>query len=381
MATIEPFRIAVPEARLQQVLAKVRAAEFPPAPVDSSWAYGAESAYVRDLVHYWGTQFDWRKAEEGLNRYPQFRAEVEGIPIHFVHVKGKGPTPLPLILTHGWPGSFFEFLHMVDALTDPAAHGGDAADSFDVVIPSLPGYGFSGAPPRPIGPKATARMWHTLMTQVLGYSRFGAQGGDWGSAVSALLGHDFPDSLIGVHLNLFPLAAMPPEPSEEEKAWAARVATYTASEMGYFNEHATKPMTPAFALHDSPAGLAAWIVEKFAGWSDIDGDIESVYSKDELLTNIAIYALTGTIGTSIWMYRGMAEEAAVAPPFSGPIPVPTAFAQFPKDIAPWNPPRSVVQRGCNLKQMNTFAKGGHFAALEQPEALTGDIRSFFRGLR
>jgi microsomal epoxide hydrolase len=379
-----PFQVAVPQATIDRILAKVRLTDWPdgPAGVADGWAYGADLGYMKALAEHWTTRFDWRAAEARLNAHPQFTARVEDQDIHFVHVKGSGTKPLPLIITHGWPGSYWEFLHVVDRLAHPERHGGAAEDGFDLVIPSMPGYGFSSKPTAPIGPRRVAQLWRTLMVDVLGYPRFVAQGGDWGSAVTSYLGLDHGDVVGGIHVTMTPLALRVAPTTEAEMAWAGQAATYFEAEGAYFREHVTKPMTPAFALADSPVGLAAWIVEKFKGWSDVRGALDDVYSKDELLTNVMIYAVTNTIGSSIWMYRGAVEEAGggVAPA-GARVHVPTGVAAFPREMATYLAPRSLAEQAYNVIHWSEMPRGGHFPSLEAPDLFVGDVRDFFRMLR
>lgn len=288
---------------------------------------------------------------------------------------------MPLVLTHGWPGSVFEFLEAIGPLTDPARFGGDAGDSFDVVVPSLPGFGFSSKPKgMPVGPPTTARLWSKLMTEVLGYGKYGAQGGDWGNAVTVQLAREYPAALIGIHLNAAGAAAATEgEPSEEAREWLRAAATYRALEMDYFNEQQHKPQTVAFALSDNPLGAAAWIVEKMKGWSDSSDDLDRTFTKDQVLTNIMIYLVTDTMGTGVWFYRGASED--VAPPRRGKIEVPTGFAAFPREMPYLQPPRSVLERNLNLVHYTKMPKGGHFGCLEQPALFVEDVRAFFRKLR
>jgi pimeloyl-ACP methyl ester carboxylesterase len=337
---------------------------------------------MRDLARYWTTQYDWRKTEANLNRYPQFLARVGDYDIHFYHVKGRGPKPLPLVLTHGWPGSTFEFLEAIGPLSDPAAHGGSPDDAFDVIVPSLPGFGFSSKPKdTPIGRPTVAALWQRLMTDVLGYTRYGAQGGDMSGATSALMARLYPQSLVGIHMNgLGPAGPLPPEAeqTDEERAWVRRLNAYLATERDYFNEHVHKPQTIAFALHDNPVGTAAWIVEKLKGWSDSDSAIEPAFTMDQVLTNVMIYLVTDTIGTSIWMYRGNADEVAAA---QGKVTVPTGKASLPRESPGLDPPRSILERDYNLVHYTRMPRGGHFAFWEQPAPMVADVRQFFRKLR
>lgn len=379
--TARPFRVDIPAPSIRRILNRVREARLPDRLDASDWRYGVNWDYMKALAQHWTTRYDWRKAETGLNRYPQFLAPVGDYEIHFYHVRGNGPRPLPLLLTHGWPGSVFEFQEAIGPLTDPARFGGSADDAFDVVVPSLPGFGFSSKPKgKPIGPPTTARLWHQLMTSVLGYAKYGAQGGDWGQAVTLQLAGQFPDELIGIHLNAAGGAlAAEGEPTEEERAWQRASNAARATEIDYFNEQLNKPQTVAFALSDNPLGAAAWIVEKMKGWSDSGNDLDATFTKDQVLTNIMIYLVTETVGTGVWFYRGFAEDTA--PPRRGKLGVPTGFAAFPKEMPYLQPPRSVLERSLNLVHYTKMAKGGHFACLEQPESFVEDVRAFFRKLR
>ena len=376
-----PFRIDLPEAKLAHIRAKLQAADFSYAPVDDAgWRYGTDVAYLREFVDYWLNRFDWPAAQARLNRWPQFKAQVEDIDVHFYWVKSAAPNALPLILTHGWPGSVFEFHQMMDALTMPSPGPGQAGVAFDVVIPSLPGYGFSSRPARPIGPRRVAALWAKLMTEVLGYSRFAAQGGDWGCAVTTWLGNDFPNSVLAIHQNLC-VPPMRDEPADdEERRWRDTYRKVQNAESAYMMQHMTKPQTIGIALSDSPLGFTAWVLEKFHRWGDTHGDIESRFSKDDLITNLMLYLGTETVTSSIWMYHG-----AVLEMLSGTLPAtnvrcPTALAVFPAEFLPW-PPRSTVERFYNVQRWTQMAAGGHFAALEEPNLLIDDLRQFFGALR
>ncbi len=361
-APVKPFRVEVPRATINRILKRVKETRLPDRIDDNAWAYGANWDYMKSLTEYWTNRFDWRKAEANLNRYPQFTARVEDFDIHFYHVRGRSSNSLPLILTHGWPGSVFEFLEAI----------GPLSQDFDVVVPSLPGFGFSSKPKgKPVGPVTTARLWHQLMTQVLGYRRFGAQGGDWGLRVTMELAGQFPDSVVGIHLNAAPAGAPIENPTDEEREWQRAVIAARTAEIDYFNEQQHKPQTVAFALYDHPVGAAAWIVEKMKGWSD------AFFSEDQVLTNVMIYLVTDTVGTGIWYYRGAGEERSQ---LRGKIMTPTAFASFPKEMPYLCPPRSVIERGFNLVRYTKMPHGGHFACLEQPELFVADVREFFRNL-
>jgi pimeloyl-ACP methyl ester carboxylesterase len=376
-----PFRIEIPQSTINRILKRVKEAHWPDRIESTDWRYGANWDYMKALAGYWTTKYDWRKAEARLNRDPQFLASIGGYDVHFYHVRGKGPRPVPLVLTHGWPGSVLEFQDAIGPLSDPASFGGSAADAFDVVVPSIPGFGFSSKPRSPIGPPTTARLWHELMTSVLGYQRFGAQGGDWGSTITTELARAFPESMIGIHLNAagggIGNAA---DGSEEERNWQRASAAYRIAETDYFNEQQHKPETVSFALYDNPLGAAAWIVEKFRVWTDAGTALEPAVSRDQILTNIMIYLVTDTLATGVWFYRGAADDrSSTAPP--GRITVPTGFASFPAEMPLLNPPRSVLERGFNLVHYAKMAHGGHFACLEQPQLLVEDIRAFFRQIR
>jgi pimeloyl-ACP methyl ester carboxylesterase len=374
---ITPYRIEVPDAVLADLRERLARTRFPDEIPGSGWAY------LRELVAYWKDRFDWRAAEARLNAFRQIRAKVGGLGIHAIHEKGVGPKPLPLVITHGWPGSIAEFTKIIGPLTDPASHGGDPADAFDVVAPSMPGYGFSDHPTEPgMDPEKVAGLWVELMNG-LGYQRFGAQGGDWGAIVSTYLGLRHPASVIGIHLNM--VIAFPPNPANptegatpEELPALLALAEFFEKETGYQRIQGTKPQTLSYGLNDSPAGLAAWIVEKFRTWSDCDGDIEKRFSKDELLTNIMFYWATETANSSCRLYCE-AVRSGKFPPQNFKVEVPTGCSIFPKEIV--RPPRAWVDNMYNVKLWNRHPRGGHFAAMEEPAALVEDIRAFFRPLR
>jgi microsomal epoxide hydrolase len=376
---LRPFHASIPEATIKHILERVREARWPDRLDAPDWRYGANWDYMKALAQYWTTRYDWRKAEASLNRYPQFLARVGDFDIHFYHVKGKGPKPVPLMLTHGWPGSVLEFLEAIGPLSDPQRFGGSPEDSFDVVVPSVPGFGFSSKPSKPIGAPTMATLWNRLMTEVLGYSKYGAQGGDWGYAVTAQLARQYSDSLLGVHFNGIGGPAPPDaQQTEEERAWVRTVTAFVAAERDYFNEHQHKPQTVAFALTDNPLGTAAWITEKLRLWSDSGAGLDPVFTKDQVLTDVMIYLVTDTIGTSVWFYRGMIDDPAS---IGSRITVPCGFASFPHELPTLNPPRSVVERNYNLVHYSKMPRGGHFACWEQPELLVADVRNFFRKLR
>ena len=378
-AAPEPFSIHVDDAVLDDLRARLDATRWPDEVDGAGWTMGSNLAYMKDLAAYWRDGYDWREQERRLNALPQFRAEIDGLGIHFVHIEGKGPDPCPLIVSHGWPGSFFEMYKIAGPLTDPAAHGGDSADAFHLVVPSLIGYGFSDASREPgMTTHRMAELFGRLMIDTLGYQRFGAQGGDWGSAVTSSLAEQYPANVAGIHLNLVigRMARLAGETaSPEVEAYRAEMARWVRDESAYSIMQGTKPQTLGYALNDSPVGLAGWIVEKWRAWSDCDGDVERSYTKDELLTNVMIYWVTQTINSSVRLYRENRGEFGR----TGRIETPTAVAMFPKEIS--HPPRSLVERGYNVQQWTEMPRGGHFAAMEEPELLVEDVRAFFRGLR
>jgi pimeloyl-ACP methyl ester carboxylesterase len=381
---MEKFVINAKQAVLKDLTRRLDSARWPDEITDTGWDFGTNLAYLKALVAYWRDGYDWEKQQAALNRLPQYRLDLDGLGLHFVHVRGKGPAPLPLIITHGWPGSFVEMVKLIPLLTDPAAYGASAADSFDVIVPSLPGYGFSDRPRvRGMNPQRIAALWVRLMDE-LGYQRFGAQGGDWGSAVSSALGLDHPERIIGIHLNFiagrFLLGGTLEGPPSDAiaQAYLAKLRAWWNSEGGYNHLQATKPQTLAYGLNDSPVGLAAWIVEKFRTWSDCAGDPERVFSKDELLNNIMIYWITETISSSTRLYwEGREQPLRLSATNS--VKPPVAVALFPKEIP--MPPRELAQRGYNITRWTEMPAGGHFAAMEQPELLASDLREFFRSLR
>ncbi|MEM5385732.1 epoxide hydrolase [Paraburkholderia phymatum] len=381
---ITPFQIAIPDAELAALKARLTQTRWPD-PFDTPpWALGTDPRYLRELVDYWANTYDWRATQERLNREPQFIARVGGLGVHFLHRRGIGPKPYPLVVTHGWPGSFVEFIELLPHLCDPASVGADPADAFDVVVPSMPGYGFSERPSKPgMSVFAIADLWAELM-RGLGYARFGAQGGDLGAAVSMALAANHARHVDGIHLNFLPssyapgLSASDPPITQEEQDFLASKAAWADAEGAYAHMHGTKPQTLAFALNDSPVGLAAWIVEKFRAWSDCDGDVERAFSKDQLLTDLSLYWHTQTIGSSVRLYAETRARPLRFEPGQRATP-PLGFARFPKEIS--QPPRSWIERVFNVTQFADMPRGGHFAAMEQPALLAEEIRRFFRPLR
>ena len=379
---IRPFQIEVPVETLELIRRQVASYAWHEMPDDGGWAYGANLAYMKELCAYWLDEFDWRVQEAAINRFAHFIAPVDGIDLHFIHEKGSGPAPLPLIISHGWPGSIVEFLNIIEPLAHPERFGGSSEDAFDVIAPSLPGFGFSGRPPRPIGPRKIARLFDTLMTDVLEYPSYLAQGGDWGGAISSWLGFEHAPACRAIHINIFTMRPPNGPQSREEEAWATQFKRDQLMEDGYRTQQATKPQTLSYAMMDSPVGVAAWIIEKFNSWSDTVGDnIESVYTKDELLTNVMVYLVTKSFNTASWIYYGRREEGGrVLSPDGQRVEVPTAAALFPAELLAW-PPRSYAERVYNITRWTEMPRGGHFAALEQPTLLIDDIRAFARTLR
>jgi microsomal epoxide hydrolase len=365
------FRLNVPDAALADLKERLARTRWPDEPPLEPWSTGASLAYVRELCEYWRERFDWRAWEARLNAFPQFTAKLSGIELHFVHARSPNPQAMPLLLSHGWPGSVFEFHKLIPLL----------APHFHVVAPSLPGYGLSFRPgQRRFGVEDIAACFAELMG-ALGYARFGAQGGDWGGFISSVLGHRFRERVIGIHLNLLAVRRDPrmvADPTPEEKVFLRELAHWLKEETGYQAIQGTKPQTLAFGLTDSPAGLAAWIAEKFHAWSDCGGRIENAVSRDELLADISLYWFTGAIGSSFWPYYARLHGPWPVPE-GQTVDVPTAYASFPKEIV--RPPRSVAERTyTDIRRWTLMPRGGHFAALEQPALLAEDVIAFFGSL-
>ncbi len=374
---IKPFKVNISNKIIKNIQSKVKNYEWHEMPEDGGWNYGTNLGYMKKFCKYWVKNYKWKETEKKINNFKNFVCNVEGIDIHFIYEKGSGTKPKPLLLTHGWPGSVIEFLEIIDKLAHPEKFGGNINDGFDVIIPSLPGFGFSGKPKRPIGPRKIASIFNKLMTKKLGYKNYLAQGGDFGGTICTWLAYDFPKNLLGIHINIL-ITRHPDGPqTQEEKDWQEKFKKDQRIEDGYRTQQATKPQTLSYAMMDSPVGVAAWIIEKMHGWSDIkQGDIESIFSKEILLSNIMIYLVTKTFNTSSWIYYGRREEGGRSLPKEHlPLKVPTAVAIFPKEYLEWAP-RSYVERIYNIKKWTKMPKGGHFAALEQPDLLIKDIQEF-----
>ncbi|MEU3982314.1 epoxide hydrolase [Streptomyces sp. NPDC026672] len=380
---IHPFVERAEPAVLDDLRTRLRATRWPDVPEEAGWSAGTDVDWLRELVSYWADEFDWPAQEAALARLPRFRTRLGGLGIHFVHARAVRPTGpvLPLVLGHGWPDSFWRYTKVIPLLTDPGGHGADPADAFDVVVPDMPGYGHSD---RPTGPSpdvmAVAGMWAELMTR-LGYDQFGAAGGDIGTQVSRFLALDHPDRVVAVHRmdgGLPPVFTGDPAAlTPEERSYFADVAAWGASEGAFAAMHRSRPQTAAVGLMDSPAGLAAWIVEKLRAWSDCGGDVERSFSRDEILTNVTLYWLTGTIGSSMRMYQ--ANSALPRAELTRRVEVPSGFSLFPGDIL--RPPRAWLERTANTVYVNEPVRGGHFAPFEEPELYAQELRDFFRPYR
>ena len=377
---IVPFKIQVADSVLRDLKERLARTRFPEEIPGVGWDYGTDLTYLKSLVAYWRDRYDWRAQERRLNQFDQFTTDIDGLKIHFIHQRSKEPNAMPLAITHGWPGSIYEFTKVIGPLTDPVKYGGRAQDAFNVVAISLPGFGFSGKPrERGYSPEKAADIIAKLMAR-LGYQRYGVQGGDWGGIISRIVALKDPQHVAGLHLN-FCIAGAPPggdpnagvPPSELQRQQERN--TYMANERAYQQIQGTKPQSLGYAMEDSPAGLAAWIVEKFKVWCDCDGNVESRFTKDDLLTNVMLYWVTETATSAMRIYY----ENRVATGVTGRVTVPTACALFPKEIT--TPPRKWVEANYNLTRWTEMPRGGHFAALEQPELLVDDVRAFFRTVR
>jgi pimeloyl-ACP methyl ester carboxylesterase len=380
--SIEPFSIRVSDDVLDDLRSRLARTRFPAPSPGEPWAYGTDLGYVRELCRYWKDEYDWRVHEAALNAFPQFRTVIDGQRIHFLHVRSAEPHALTLIITHGWPGSVAEFMKIIGPLADPAAHGGERADAFHVICPSMPGYAFSGPTTTPgWDTLRIAEAWKTLMAG-LGYARYGAQGGDWGAMITTQLGLIDFEHVCGIHLNMV-IAGPPPGAdmsalTDKEKAALADMVQFQQTEFAYAMIQGTKPQTLGYGLEDSPAGLAAWISEKFRTWTDCGGDIERAVTRDELLTNIMLYWLTGTAHSSARLYYETMKAKRFG--YAGRrVEVPTGCAIFPREIM--RPPRRWAEAAYNVTRWTELEAGGHFAALEQPEALVRELRAHFRTLR
>jgi pimeloyl-ACP methyl ester carboxylesterase len=375
---IQPFEIRASDEELEDLQRRLRATRWPEAETVSDWSQGIPLAYLQEVCGYWSEKYDWRAREAHLNSFPQFRAEALGLGIHFIHVRSPEPNAMPLVMTHGWPGSIVEFHKVIGPLTDPAAHGGDPADAFHVVCPSLPGYGFSDKPSEPgWGVEKVGEAWAALMAK-LGYERYAAQGGDWGAMVTTRIGIQDPEHCLGIHLNM-PIVIPDPETmgdlSEGEKAALASLQHYNDVDSGYSKQQSTRPQTIGYGLVDSPAGQAGWILEKFWSWTDCDGHPEKVLTRDELLDNVMLYWLPGTGASSARLYWQSFAQASFEE-----VTVPTGCSIFPKEIIRASR-RWAEKRFSDIRYWNELDKGGHFAAFEQPETFVKELRACFAQMR
>lgn len=380
MVQVTPFEIRWSEAEVGAVLDRVRHYLWPPvAQVPDGWAYGCDPVYLRTLCDHWTGAYDWRAAIAELNRFPQYTARVEDFDLHFLHVVGEAQGKRPLIVSHGWPGSHYEFWRVIEPLAFPSRFGGTSSDAFDLVIPSLPGFGFSSKPSRPVGQRTTARLFNSLMTDTLGYRRYLAQGGDWGAMVTSWLGRAHGKSARAIHLNMLGFRPSSGATTEAEKEWARCMGHASAAVGAYFRLQMSKPQSIAWMGAGNPVGQAAWIAERFHDWSDLSArSMDEVHPMDKLLTNIMIYAMTGSFTTAAWYYRGFFEEADFIVKPGERCETPTAFANFPGESLYKAPPRSYAERAYNVVRWTDMPRGGHFAAMEEPDLFVDDVRAWAR---
>ena len=376
------FKVNFTEKEISLVYQKIKDYPWSSMPDLDGWEHGTNKKYLKELCDYWVSEFDWHKYEKQINNFENFITNVEGTDIHFIKKKGSNPSSTPLLLMHGWPGSVIEFLDIIEKLASPEISGVNKNNSFDVIVPSLPGFGFSGKPDKPIGPRKMAEILNKLMIKNLGYKNYMAQGGDWGATIANWIGYDHSKFCKALHINCLTMRHPDGPQSDDEKNWQKRFDKDQIMQDGYRTQQATKPQSLSYGMMDSPVGIAAWILEKMYFWSDLkDKNLESVYSKDTLIANIMVYILTKSFNTASWIYFGRREEGGrFFPKDFKKITVPTAAAIFPAEMSEW-PPRSYVERIFNIKQWSEMPGGGHFAALEKPDLLVDDIRKFLRSLR
>lgn len=377
-----PFRVKTEDAQLDDLSRRLASSRWPVEPENAGWSFGTAQPYLRELIEYWRERFDWRQWETRINRFEQRLVDVEGQVIHVLIERGSGSNPMPLILTHGWPGSFLEFIDLIEPLAHPERFGGRVEDAFTVVVPSLPGYGYSPAPKVPMGPRQIARLWSKLATEHFGFDRYVAQGGDWGGVITGLLSRLYPQNLLAVHLNMLgnmPVLGADAGLSKEEGDWLARLAAKLQTESAYQQIQGTKPQSLAYGLTDSPVGLAAWIVEKFQGWTLGVSDQAPPFSMDWMIANLMLYWINGISGAN-WLYQAQrsGNESQVAEHERKTVPA--GFSLFPNDLM-LPPPKAFVERIFDVRYYRVFEQGGHFPALEQGELLTKEIREFFRRFR
>lgn len=381
-SSVTPYKFHVPDDVIDGILSRVKNYPWHEMPDDGGWDYGTNMSYLEELCAYWVDGYDWRAQEARISSFSHFKAPVDGIDMHFIREDGSGPNPMPLMISHGWPGSVAEFFNLIEPLAHPERFGGKVEDAFTVIAPSLPGFGFSGRPPRPYGPRKMAGVINSLMSETLGFDSYLAQGGDWGGAICSWLGYDHAPVCSAIHINVLTMRHPDGPQTPEEIAWDAQFDQDQVMQNGYRTQQATRPQTLSYAMMDSPVGIAAWLVEKFHDWSDVPiGGVEHAHSKDELLTNIMIYITTGTFNSASWIYYGRREEGGrILSPEGRRVEVPTGCAVFPAEMLNW-PPRSYADRIYNIQQWTEMPRGGHFAAMEEPEMLLKDIRKFARTLR
>ncbi|HHM5199368.1 TPA: epoxide hydrolase family protein [Pseudomonas aeruginosa] len=376
---MKQFQVEWSQGEIDRVLHKVADCRLPPAPVDSGWAFGCDAGFLAQVQKYWVESFDWQACMARLNRFPQYQVEIDGQLVHFLHVKGEAQGRRPLLLTHGWPGSHFEFWQAIEPLAYPSRHGGKAEDAFDLVIPSLPGFGFSGKPAGVTTQRQTAVIWNKLMTEVLGYARYRAQGGDWGAIVTSWLGLDHGASVEAIHLNMLGFRSLTPPQNDAEKTWQASADAAQRLYSGYAAVQMFKPQSIAWAAADNPLGQAAWILERFHDWADLrQRPFETVFSLESLLTNISLYVMTGSFTSAAWFYPGVVRDGFTILPAGTRCETPTHFAACSGDALAPVPPRSRAELVYNLSGWSDLVEGGHFAAMEVPGLFVEDLRSWGR---
>ena len=376
---IRDYKINVSNEQISNIISKIK--DYPWSSIENmeGWTHGTNKEYLKELCEYWTSDFDWKKHENLINSFSNFKTNVDGIDIHFIQEKGSGKNPKPLLLMHGWPGSIVEFLEIIRPLAHPEEFGGNEEDAFTVIAPSLPGFGFSGSSKKPIGPRKIAEILNKLMTDNLNHKQYVAQGGDWGATIANWLGYDHHISCKAIHINCLTMRHPDGPQTDEEKKWQNKFDQDQIIQDGYRTQQATKPQTLSYSMADSPVGIAAWIIEKMHGWSDLkDNNIESVYSKDVLLANIMVYVLTNTFNTASWIYYGRREEGGrYFPKDFKKINIPTGISMFPKEMSEW-PPSTYIERIFNVQHLSKMNSGGHFPALENPKILVKDINLFFK---
>ena len=377
-----PFKIEISDEVLDSIRTKV--ANFPwddcYMPADGGWNYGTNMEYLKELCEYWVKEYNWREFEAKLNSFENFKTTIDGLEMHYIMKKGSGPSPKPLLLVHGWPGSVSEFMHIIEPLAHPEKFGGKIEDAYTIIAPSLPGFAFSGRPERPMGPRAMAKVLNTLMVDVLGFKTYLTQGGDWGSAICSWIAYNYPENCKGMHFNFPTMRNSAGPQNAEETVWIEGLEEAQTMNNGYRTQQATKPQSLAYGMFDNPIAVAGWLIDKFYHWSDVENeDIESCHTKDDLLTNIMIYIVTNSFNSSTWIYYGRREEGGrfLVQEDGRTVTVPTGCALYPAEMMAW-PPRSYYERMYNITHWEKMPKGGHFAAMEVPEIWLEDVRKFFR---